>query len=90
MTNIKLAEDILRYVEKHKVGHLLDINDEFAIKRNNGTSVVNITVAELLDARYLIQMQNRPRCVFLSEKGRLALSAGIMGYEMKEKRKAQR
>ena len=89
MTNIQLAEDILRYVEKHKIVHLLDINDEFAVNGNNDSSEVKIAVAELLDARYLILMQNREHCAILSDKGRLALSVGIVEYGQQEKRKVR-
>lgn len=81
MNNIPLAEAILQYVSTRQIAHQMDINDEFSVKQHYKSVEVKATVAEMLEEKYIILMQNRPRCVIMSDAGRLALEIGIQSYK---------
>lgn len=81
MSNTILADAILQFISCKKIGLLLDISDEFTIKRLYKSIEVKVAIAELLEYGFIILMQNRQRSVILSDKGRKAVKIGIVECE---------
>ena len=81
MNNIVLAEAILKFVSEHKVSHLLDISDEFAVKQNYQSVEVKVAVDELLEEKFLALMQTYKKTVRITDRGEKALKLGMKGYD---------
>ena len=69
MIDNTLAEAILRYVSEHKISHLMDISDEFAVKQGYGSTDVKMTVDVLLEKGLLALMQGRKQSVRVTDSG---------------------
>ena len=81
MNNIVLAEAILKFVYEHKVSHLLDISDEFAVKKGFQSMEVKVAVDELLEKKFLALMQTYKKAVRITDRGEKALQLGMKGYD---------
>ena len=81
MNNIILAEAILKFVSEHKVSHLLDISDEFAVKQGFQSVDVKVVVDELLEKKFLALMQTHKKTVRITDRGEKALQLGLKGYD---------
>lgn len=81
MSNIELANAILQYATTQPFIHLLDLTDEFSFKQGYKPEHVKVTVAELLENKYLVLMQNRQRSVMITEMGKEAAKIGIAEYK---------
>ena len=81
MIDNALAEAILRYVSEHKISHLMDISDEFAVKQGYGSTDVKMTVDVLLEKGLLALMQGRKQSVRVTDRGNKALQLGLKGYD---------
>ena len=81
MIDNTLAEAILRYVSEHKISHLMDISDEFAVKQGYGSTDVKLTVDVLLEKKLLVLMQGRKQSVRVTDRGNKALQLGLNGYD---------
>lgn len=86
MIDNALAEAILRYVSEHKISHLMDISDEFAVKQGYGSTDVKVTVDVLLQKELLALMQGRKQSVRVTDRGNKALQLGMIDYDDKRNR----